>query len=91
MQIDLQLFSVLRECLPPGAEKGRTRVTLPEGASLADMIAEVGIDRHLNVAAQEVSTTAGWQVMVSGSYEPEMTRILKDGDRVQILPPMAGG
>jgi molybdopterin converting factor small subunit len=91
MNIDVQLFSILRECLPPDADRGRAIITLPHGASVADLISHLGIDRQLGFEPSEIASKAGWQVMISGSYEPDMGRTLQDGDQVRIFPPMAGG
>lgn len=91
MQIHVQLFSILRDCLPPEADRGRATITLPEGATLADLVTHLGIDRHLGHAAAELTTTASWQVMVSGGFELDMGRVLQDGDEVRIFPPVSGG
>jgi molybdopterin converting factor small subunit len=91
MQVHVQLFSILRDCLPPDAERGRATVSLPEGATLADLVRHLGIDRFLGYEVDKIVSQAGWQVMVSGSYEPNMGRMLRDGDEVLILPFASGG
>ena len=96
MQIQVHLFSILRDCLPPGAEArggsaGKATVTLPEGATLADLVTRLGIDRHLGYRASELTSSASWQVMVSGRFELDMDRVLQDGDEVSIFPPVSGG
>jgi molybdopterin converting factor small subunit len=96
MQIQIQLFSVLRECLPPDAEghsarDGKTVVTLPEGATVADLLSHLGIDRYLGVEAQALIEKAGWQVLINGVYEPDVRRALQDGDLVLVFPPISGG
>jgi molybdopterin converting factor small subunit len=91
MQIHVQLFSILRECLPPGSQRGKATITLPEGATLADLVTHLGIDRRLGFEAIDLPVKAGWQVMVDGNYEPDMGRVLHDGERVMILPPISGG
>lgn len=94
MQIDIQLFSILRDCLPPEAERAHGQsyaVTLPDGATLADLVTHLGIDRRLGCSATEIEAKAGWQVLVSGKYERDMMRRLQDGDQVRIFPPVAGG
>lgn len=91
MRICIHLFSVLRDCLPPGAERGRAALDMPEGATLADLIIQLGIDEYLGISAADLSTKAGWQVMVSGRHEPNGHRVLREGEEVKIFPPVAGG
>jgi molybdopterin converting factor small subunit len=91
MQVQVRLFSILRECLPPGAMRNRAAVELPEGARLTELITHLGIDRRLGYAAADLSDKAGWQVLINGNYEADLQRILRDGDQVQIFPPVAGG
>lgn len=91
MQIDVQLFSILRECLPPGAERGQATIELPDGATVGDLLAHLGIGERLGCAPAEVVTRASWQVLVSGRHETDMTRTLQDGDAVQVFPPVSGG
>jgi molybdopterin converting factor small subunit len=90
MKVHVRLFSILRECLPPGAARNETTVELSEAAGLTDLIVYLGIDRRLGHPAQALNTV-GWQVLVNGQYEPDMSRALADGDQVQIFPPVAGG
>ncbi len=89
--VRVQLFSILRDLLPPDAQRGRTTVTLAEGATLADLITHLGIDQKLGLAAEEITTKAGWQVIVSDKFEASTGRGLQDGDEVKILPPISGG
>ncbi len=91
MQVQIRLFSVLRDCLPPDAQRGRALIDLPEGASLLDLFVRLGIDRRLGYEAAELAGKAGWQVLVNGSYEAQMQRVLSDGDEVQVFPPVVGG
>jgi len=91
MNIQVQLFSILRDSLPPDAQRGRTTVILAGGATLADLITHLGIDQRFGFAPEEITTKAGWQVMVSDKFERDMGRVLQDGDEVKILPPISGG
>ena len=91
MQVHVQLFSILRDCLPAGSERGQATVNLPEGATLADLVSHLGIDRHLGCDAAELTATASWQVLVSGQFEIDMGRVLQDGDQVHVFPPISGG
>jgi molybdopterin converting factor small subunit len=91
MNVEIQLFSILRELLPPGARRGRATITLADGATVADLITQLGIDQKMGFAPEDMTSKAGWQVMVSDKFEADMGRILQDGDQVKILPPVSGG
>ena len=91
MRVQVKLFSILRDCLPPGAARNHTTIELEQGARLVDLITHLGIDRRLGHAAETLSTVAGWQVLINGQFESDMSRTLADGDQVQIFPPVAGG
>lgn len=91
MQVQVQLFSILRDCLPPGAQRGLTAVLVPDGATLKDLIVQLGIDQRLRLEAGAVASGAGWQITVNGRFEPDVERVLQDGDQVRIFPPVAGG
>jgi molybdopterin converting factor small subunit len=79
MQVEVHLFSVLREHLPPDGKRGRATVTLPEGATVADLIAHLGITRRVRL------------VVVNDVQEADRRRSLQDGDRVKLFPTMVGG
>ncbi|HSJ53192.1 MAG TPA: MoaD/ThiS family protein [Anaerolineae bacterium] len=91
MQIHVQLLSILRNCLPPGAERGQATVTLPANATLADLVTHLGIDRYLGLPTGDIISRANWQIRVSGQFEMDMERVLQDGDEVCVFPPVSGG
>jgi molybdopterin converting factor small subunit len=91
MKINLKLFSILRDCLPPDAKQSQATIELPQTATLSDLVIHLGIDRRLGFVPQEIVTRAGWQMIVNGVFERDMARPLQDGDQVQIFPPVAGG
>jgi len=91
MRVHLQLFSILKDCLPPDAERGHITVDLPEDATLADLVCRCGIARRLGIEAAESLARTGWQVLVNGDFEADMARPLQAEDQVSIFPPMAGG
>lgn len=75
----VQLFSILREHLPPGSEQGQTTLTLPGDATIADLIAHLGIERRVRL------------IVVNGAQEADRHRRLHDGDQVKLFPSMVGG
>jgi molybdopterin converting factor small subunit len=93
MRIRLQLFSFLRECAPPDAKHGEAVVSFPDfpQATLADLIARLGLDRRLNVSAGDFVKETSCQVMLNGCAQRDMQKELSDDDRVEIFPPVAGG
>ncbi|MDO8963988.1 MAG: MoaD/ThiS family protein [Coriobacteriia bacterium] len=79
MNVDIALFASLSEFQPDG-EAGRHARTfdLPEGTTIADMIAEFGLPDQPRI------------IFVNGRHAPEPA-LLHDGDRLAIFPPVAGG
>ena len=77
LEIHLQLYSVLREKLP-AKSNGRVVLQVKENASLADLLDELDIDRKVVVS-------------VNDTHESDMSRQLKDGDKVKIFSSVSGG
>jgi sulfur carrier protein ThiS len=77
LEIHLQLYSILREKLPIEA-KGRAVLQLDEGATLADLLNELGIKLKVVVS-------------VNGIQESDKSRQLRDGDAVKIFSSISGG
>lgn len=77
MEVNLQLYSILREKLPPEA-KGRMVVKMDNDATLADLLKELDINRRVVIS-------------VNDAHEAEMSRQLHDGDQVKIFSSISGG
>ena len=77
MEIKLQLFSILREKLPKD-KKGQTVLQMKEGATIADLLEEIGINRRVAIS-------------VNGLHETDKSLQLKDGDKVKIFSSVSGG
>lgn len=77
LTIHLRLHGRLRDALPP-AQKGRTTLSLPPGATVADALAAVGLDDDVLIAINE-------------THESHITHLLADGDEVSLFLPAAGG
>ncbi len=77
LEIHLQLYSILREKLAEEA-KGRTVMQVDEGATLADLLNELGINLKVVIS-------------VNGDHEPDKSRQLRNGDHVRIFSAISGG
>lgn len=77
MRIQVHLHGILRDKL--SAElKGKTAVTLNDGAVIQDLLDELGVQGHLQTA-------------VNDQLIDNCQTLLKAGDRVDIFRPAAGG
>jgi len=77
IKIHLQLYSILREKLPPEAN-GQIVLQLNDGASLQDLLDEFNITRKVTISVNE-------------THESDMSRQLQDGDQVKIFSSISGG
>lgn len=91
MQIELVFFSILRHCLPGEGDGHEASVEVAQGTTLGELLASYGVHRRLRVESSEEIPNTEWQILVNGKSEPDVGRMLKDGDRIAIFPPMAGG
>jgi sulfur carrier protein ThiS len=79
IEIDLRLYATLRRHRPEAPLEGGETVLLPEGSTVLDLIAGLGIP------AQEVQTA-----FVNRKVRA-MEQRLQAGDRVDLFPAIAGG
>jgi sulfur carrier protein ThiS len=77
LKIHVQLYSVLRDKLPPEA-KGRTTLKIDSGATLTDLLAKLDINRKVVISVNE-------------DHETDKTRRLQAGDVVKIFSSISGG
>jgi molybdopterin converting factor small subunit len=77
MTVNVKLFAALRR--PADPPQGELPVELPAGATVADLVARLGI------AAGDVGVIA-----VNGALKTA-TIALAAGDKVALFPPIAGG
>ncbi|MCX8073459.1 MAG: MoaD/ThiS family protein [Candidatus Binatia bacterium] len=76
--MNVRLHASLRKYLPPGAVDDTVAVDLAPGASVADVIAQLGIpENHAKIA------------VVDGQQAELQTR-LRDGQNLSLFPPLAG-
>ena len=78
MEVTVVCFGLLRDYLPEGSG-GRTSVDLPEGSTVEDLSAALGIPpRHV------------YAVLVDG-VQTERSTALREGVEVTLMPPYSGG
>ena len=77
MQIQIKLYSILREKLPPG-NKGKAQLELVDSATLTDLLEELEIDSKVVLSVNE-------------QHETNLHRQLKEGDSVRIFSSISGG
>ena len=77
MHIHVKLHGILRDQLPP-AQKGKAKIELQDGVSVADLITHLEISRRVEVAINE-------------EIEIDNTHILSDGDQVHLFTVIGGG
>jgi len=77
VKIQLRLFSILREKLPPDAN-GRAMMQLSEGTTLGDLLDDLGIQRRVVISINDVQVS-------------DRSRQLKTGDEVKIFSSISGG
>jgi sulfur carrier protein ThiS len=78
MQVQVRLFSRLREYLPREA-RGEATVQVPEAATVADLLAHLGIAERVKL------------ISINGQRETDPGRTLQNGDQVRIFPIVVGG
>jgi sulfur carrier protein ThiS len=77
LEVNVHLHGILRDHLPPEA-KGRAAIRLANGATVADLLTHLGIERRVIIA-------------LNGGQKPDKTHILQDGDQVSIYGIIGGG
>ena len=77
LKIHLQLYSILREKLPPESN-GQAELQLNDGASLQDLLDKLDITRKIVIS-------------VNDAHESDLSRRLQDGDQVKIFSSISGG
>lgn len=78
MRVEVRLYATLRAHAPAGAENDTVRLTLAPGATVETALARLGL-------AGRPAT-----VLVDGR-QADGARVLADGDRLDIFPPLEGG
>ena len=77
VDIHLQLYSILREKLPPEA-KGQALLQMDDDATLAELLNELDISRRVVIS-------------VNGDHVTDRSRRLQDGDEIKLFSSISGG
>ncbi len=83
MDITVKLYATLSEYLPPEAERNVAPMSVPEGVSIGQLMADLKLPRELCHL-----------VLVNGTYIPPEQHgetVLREHDVLAIWPPVAGG
>jgi thiamine biosynthesis protein ThiS len=77
LQVNVHLHGILRDHLPSDA-KGRATINIEDGATVGDLLTQLGIERRVIVA-------------INGNQKSNKTDILQDGDEVSVFRVIGGG
>jgi sulfur carrier protein ThiS len=77
MEIEVQLYSILREKLPPEA-KGKAVFQLNEEATLSDLLRELDITQRVVIS-------------INGFHSQDKSQQLVNGDQIKIFSSISGG
>ena len=79
MKIQVALFATLSKYLPAGAQNRRAVSEVKDGATVRDILSQLGVPPELpNI------------LLVEGRQAPETT-VLTEGQTLSVFPPLAGG
>ncbi len=79
MKVQLQLYATLARHLPENREGNSCTVEVSEGTSLGDLLSELQIPPHAP------------KIILRNGVHADLKTVLRDGDRVAVFPPIAGG
>lgn len=90
MRVRVKLLSSLRQLLPAEC-RGEQTLELPDGATLADVVAALPFEEHFGAQALQGGLGNVAQTLVNQTFEGSLKRPLADGDEVVFIPPIVGG
>lgn len=79
MTIELRLFGGLRRYLPKGGEGFSCLIDMKTGSTVDDLLNKVSIPRET------------LKVILVNALHADNGQVLKEGDKVSVFPPVAGG
>jgi molybdopterin converting factor small subunit len=79
MKIEVALYATLTQYLPPGAQNRKAAIEVRDGATIREVMTQLGIPQnHPNM------------LLVNGKHAGDDTA-LRDGEVLSVFPPLAGG
>jgi len=79
MRVTVKLHATLKKHLPPGSSEDGIELEVREGATVAEVIERLGIPaKHAGM-------------LVSDDEYLERTTVVRDGQEIDVFPPLAGG
>jgi molybdopterin converting factor small subunit len=79
MRVIVKLHGTLRRFLPAGSIGNATSVDVPDAATVATVIGRLGIPAEFT------------KMTVSGDEHLQASSVLRDGQELNLFPPLAGG
>ncbi len=79
MHVTVKLHATLRKYLPTASTDNSVAMELPEGTTVADLIT------RLAIPADHA------QMIVAGDQHLELSSPVRDGQEINVFPPLAGG
>lgn len=79
IRIELRLFGHLRDYLPKGGSFPSTDMEVEDGLTLGELLDKLGIP------------DSEPKILFVNGIHAQRSQTLKDGDRVSVFPPVAGG
>jgi len=79
MKVEIKLYANLAKLLPPRSQKKQSIITIKKGSTIADLLEKLKIPSEMSNV-----------IMLNGNQCDKQTE-LKEGDKISIFPPIAGG
>ncbi len=79
MKIEVRLFSTLARHLPPGTDGRAANLSVPTGATVAQVLAQLGVPLELT------------KLTFVDSVHRDLDFVLSEGNTISVFPPIAGG
>ena len=79
MKIEVALYATLSKYLPPGAQNRKAVIEVPDGATVREVLSDLGVPQDLS------------SILLTNGRQASGEAVLKDGDALSVFPPLAGG